>query len=483
MKNLETAEIAALQVLLAEDERTIAVTLRDALESAGHAVTALADGRQALEALAKRAFDVVVTDVRMPGASGLDVLKAARAQNPPCEVLVITGYGTIEQAVEAMRLGAFSYLQKPFLNEAVVSMVGEIDRRRNLEIENRRLAGDLAKRPAGDELIAGSPAMAEVFKRIDAVAKSDVSVLIVGESGTGKERIARAVHNKSKRASMPFVPLSCAALAETLLESELFGHEKGAFTDAHREKRGRFELAQGGTIFLDDVDDLALSTQVKLLRVLQERTLERLGSEKSIRVDVRVIAATKVPLDRRVREGRFREDLYYRLNVVPIVVPPLREREGDVRRLTDHFLSKYDTGRRTGSERRFQIYEEDYAWLEKYSWPGNVRELEHAVQRAIALAPENATYLRREHLVPMSSEYRSALEPPEKVSSLREVLNAAERGHLERVLKLTLGRRLQAADLLGISRKVLWEKIRDHGIDTTFGKSPGQAGEPEDEEP
>jgi DNA-binding NtrC family response regulator len=466
-----------VDILLAEDEPTILVTLRDALVAAGHRVSLARDGRTALQALAARPFDAVVTDVRMPGASGLEVLKAARGMSPPAEVLVITAHGTIEQAVEAMAKGAFSYLPKPFLNEAVVSLLGEIDRRRGLEAENRRLAGDLARRPPSEALLADSPQMKEALARVDSVARTDVSVLVIGESGTGKERVARLLHASSLRAGFPFVPLSCAALPETLLESELFGHERGAFTDAHREKRGRFELASGGTIFLDDVDDLALTTQVKLLRVLQERTIERLGGEKPIRVDVRVVAAAKVPLERRVREGRFRDDLFYRLNVVPVPIPPLREREGDVRRLALHFVERY------GGGRRYTIREEDLAWMERYSWPGNVRELEHAIQRAIALSPENATVLRREHLVPVSAEYRSALEPQAPVTLLRDVLREAERAHIESVLRLTRGRRLQAADLLGISRKVLWEKVRDHGIDANLGRGPGAPSEPEDGEP
>jgi DNA-binding NtrC family response regulator len=459
-----------VEILLAEDERSIAVTLRDALEGAGHRVEAVRDGKAALQSFAQRNFDVVVTDVRMPGASGIEVLKAARAQKPPAEVLVITGYGTIEQAVEAMRLGAFSYLQKPFLNEAVVNVIAEINKRRGLEIENKRLASGLSADPPSDVFIGESPTILDVKKRIALVAKSDVSVLIVGESGTGKERVARAIHAQSPRAAQPFVPLSCAALSDTLLESELFGHEKGAFTDAHREKRGRFELADGGTIFLDDVDDLALATQVKLLRVLQERTVERLGSEKSIHIDVRVVAATKVPLEKRVREGRFREDLYYRLNVVPLQVPPLRERAGDIARLSQYFLQKYSRGKET------KIRDDDLTWLERYSWPGNVRELEHAIQRAIALLAENATHLRREHLVPFSADYRSALEPQESVLPLRDVVRDSERAHIERVLRLTKGHRVQAADLLGISRKVLWEKIKELGIED--GAARGAAEEP-----
>lgn len=461
-----------MDILLAEDERTIAVTLTDALEAASHRVTAVRDGKAALEALQSRTFDVVITDIRMPGASGIDVLKLARSRHPAPEVLVVTGYGTIEGAVEAMGLGAMSYLQKPFLNEAVVQLVSEIDKRKNLEVENRRLAGDLASRPPGGvDFVAHSNAMREVLRRVDAVAKNDVSVLIIGESGTGKERIARMIHERSARSENRFVPLSCAALAETLLESELFGHERGAFTDAHKEKRGRFELASGGTIFLDDIDDIPVTTQVKLLRVLQERQIERLGSEKAIRVDVRVVAATKVPLEKRVREGRFREDLYYRLNVVPVELPPLRDREGDIRRLSSHFIDIYSKGR------HYEIRDEDMVWMERFSWPGNVRELEHAIHRAIALAPEHSIYLKREHLVPLSADYRSAFEPREKVTLLKEVMRDAEKAHIARVLKLTQGRRLQAADLLGISRKVLWEKIRDHGIELHLGR--GSDGKPD----
>ncbi|MBI3818020.1 MAG: sigma-54-dependent Fis family transcriptional regulator [Planctomycetes bacterium] len=460
-----------MDVLLAEDEKTIAVTLRDALLGAGHHVESARDGKVALDFLGRRNFDVVITDLRMPGANGMDVLKSARQKMPAPEVLVITGYGTIEGAVEAMKLGAISYLQKPFPNEAVIHLLSEIDRRRGLESENRRLASDMSSRPPSNIFIADSPSMKEVLRRIDAVARNDVSVLIVGESGTGKECVARMIHQKSAREQARFVPLSCAALAETLLESELFGHERGAFTDAHKEKRGRFEIANGGTIFLDDVDDLALSTQVKLLRVLQERTIERLGGERTLKVDVRVLAASKVPLDRRVREGRFREDLYYRLNVVPIVIPPLRERPGDVRRLAAHFLQTY------GGGRKYEVHEEDIVWMERYSWPGNVRELEHAVHRAIALAPENATFLKREHLVPLSPDYRSALEPQEEVTQLKDVLRSTEKSHIERILKLTQGKRLQTADLLGISRKVLWEKIRDYGIVTNNAHEHGE--EPE----
>jgi DNA-binding NtrC family response regulator len=306
-----------------------------------------------------------------------------------------------------------------------------------------------------------------VFKRIATVAPTDATVLIEGESGTGKERVARALHERSARARGPFVAISCAALPETLLEAELFGHEKGAFTDAHRERKGRFELAQGGTLFLDDIDDMPLSVQVKLLRVLQERTFERLGSEESRKLDIRVVAATKKPLKDLVREGRFREDLFYRVHVVPVRIPPLRERGGDVPLLLQHMVERHGKGR------PYRVSGPTQNLLERYPWPGNVRELENAVQRAIALAGD-ALELRKEHLLPLDTRWRGATEPADEVRPLREVLRETEVAHVRRALESTGGHRTQTAELLGISRKVLWEKLRDFGIDS------GSEAEPED---
>ncbi|MEC7726409.1 MAG: sigma-54 dependent transcriptional regulator, partial [Planctomycetota bacterium] len=278
-----------------------------------------------------------------------------------------------------------------------------------------------------------------------------------GESGTGKERIARAIHNLSNRKERAFVALSCGALPDTLLETELFGHEKGAFTDAGRQRRGRFEVADGGTIFLDDIDDMPMSVQVKLLRVLQEREFERVGGEDLVHVDIRVVAATKVPLLDHVREGRFREDLYYRLNVVPVQLPGLRDRDGDVPLLVRHFIDKL------GGGRAFTVKTDVLEAMSAYSWPGNVRELENRCAQAIALSG-GAKILKKEHLLPVDKSRRAALEPPEKMQSLREVLVQAERAHLEHVLRGVGGHRTKAASVLGISRKVLWEKLKDYGI-------------------
>ncbi len=448
-----------MRVLLVEDEISIAVTLRDDLEEAGHLVEHTADGQQAIDILQQQAFDCVITDVRLPSKDGLQVLQAAKRARPDTEVLMMTGYATVEQAVEAMRLGADDYIQKPFLNAHVLDRLARIGRVRALIQENALLRQELdGGRGSLPGVIGNSRAMDTVIKTVRTVAQNDASVLIEGESGTGKERIARAIHTLSHRKDKPFVALSCGALPDTLLETELFGHEKGAFTDAQKLRRGRFEIASGGTIFLDDIDDMPLSVQVKLLRVLQEREFERVGGEQLIKVDIRVVSATKVPLMDLVRQQRFREDLFYRLNVVPVRLPPLRERDGDVALLAQHFVEKLGAGR------HYTIKTDVLESMLGYSWPGNVRELENHVAQAIAMAG-GATVLKREHLLPVDKTRRAALEPPTQLQSLREIMVNAEREHLKVVLKAVGGHRTKAASVLGISRKVLWEKLRDYGIE------------------
>ena len=457
-----------MRVLLADDEPTIAVTLRDALEAAGHEVLYAADTAAAIALIEKESPEVVLTDMRMPGAGGMTVLERSVALDPRRPVVVITGYASVDQAVEAMRLGAANYVQKPFRNEAIVSMVDTFARLAALEAENASLRAQLSGREGGagfEGVVGASEAMRAVFERVRTVAPTDATALIQGESGTGKERIAHALHDLSARAAGPFVALSCAALPETLLEAELFGFEKGAFTDARKERRGRFELAHGGTLFLDDIDDMPLSVQVKLLRVLQERSFERLGGEQTLEVDVRFVAATKVGLRELVREGRFREDLYYRVHVVPVQLPPLRDRKGDVPLLVTHLV------RRHGKGRAYAVPRSAMAMLERYPWPGNVRELENAVQRAIALAGEKKE-LALEDLLPLDPRWRGAAEVHDGVRPLREVLREAEVAHIERALQATGGHRSQTAEMLGISRKVLWEKLRDFGI-----HAPGEAEE------
>ncbi|MEE9126305.1 MAG: sigma-54 dependent transcriptional regulator [Planctomycetota bacterium] len=447
-----------MKVLLVEDEETIAVTLSDDLCAAGHEVRHTPDGKEALQILKAQVFDCVITDVRLPGADGMQVLRAAKEARPETEVLVMTAFATVETAVEAMRSGADDYVQKPFMNDAVLERLKRISRYRALLEENRQLKEDLRGNRGLPGIIGRSRLMQDVCKVVRTVAGTDASVLIQGESGTGKECIAQAVHALSRRAEHPFVALSCGALPDTLLETELFGHERGAFTDAARQRRGRFELANKGTIFLDDIDDMPMPTQVKLLRVLQEREFERVGGEKTIQVDIRVVSATKKSLLDLVRDAKFREDLYYRLNVVPIKLPPLRDREGDVPLLVQHFV------RKLGESRRYSVKTDVLEAMSNYPWPGNVRELENHVAQAIAMAGTSKV-LKKEHLLPVDKTRRAALEPPMELQSLREATVATEREHLEKVLKAVGGHRTKAASVLGISRKVLLEKLKDYGIE------------------
>jgi len=446
-----------LRILLVEDEVTIFVTLRDALTDAGHEVLGATETDSALALLEEGSPELVLTDVRLPGAGGLAVLERALALDPARPVLVMTGYATVEDAVEAMRLGAVDYVQKPFQNEAIVRRVEAFGAARSLREENARLRGELTRVRGFDGIIGQSEAMRAVFERVRSVADSEATVLLQGESGTGKERFARAVHDHSPRREGPFVPLSCAALPEGLLEAELFGHEKGAFTDARGQRRGRFELASGGTLFLDDIDDMPLPTQVKLLRALQEREFERVGGETAVRVDIRVVVATKVDLRELVAEGRFRDDLYWRIHVVPVLLPALRERAGDVPLLVQHLLERH------GGGRAHTVPRSTMTLLERYPWPGNVRELENAVQRAIALCGSDGV-LASDDLLPADPRWRGAAQVPQAIRPLRDVLREHEREHLAHALEWTGGHRQQTAELLGISRKVLWEKLKDHGL-------------------
>ena len=445
-----------IEVLLVDDEETIRVTLHDDLVAAGHRVTAVANGSDALHLIESRVFDAVVSDIRMPGVEGTELLARVMQLRPATAVILMTGYGTIESAVEALRAGAYHYVVKPFLNDDIVAHVKRIGEIKALAEDNARLREKMEREGFGT-IVGRSRVMQEVVKTVKTVAKSDASVLIEGESGSGKEVIARAIHDAGPRAKGPFVPLSCASLPETLIAAELFGHEAGSFTDAKKLRRGRFELAGGGTLFLDDIDDLKLEVQVKLLRAIETRKIERVGSERLIDVDIRLVCATKKELRKLVEAGEFREDLYFRLNVVNMKLPPLRDRPEDVPMLAEHFLRAH------GGGRPYEIKPEVMEELIKYPWPGNVRELRHAIERAIALAGESR-FLKREHLIQPSDEFRSGARISTRVPTLKEVVEDAEKEHLKNVLKLTRGHRAQAAKLCGITRKNLWEKLRDYGL-------------------
>lgn len=447
-----------MEILLVEDERSLAIPLGDALRDSGHKVTVLHEGAAALAWLSEQRCDLVITDVRLPGADGIQVLQRARQQDPPADVLVMTGYATVEQAVEAMNFGAVSYLQKPFPVEALQTQVERTAKVRHMQAELQRLlAGD--SRAAREDLgLTGTSAvMEDVRQRVRAAARSDATALISGESGTGKERVARALHKNSNRADEPFVAISCAAVPETLLEGELFGFKKGAFTGAEEDHAGRFEHAARGTLLLDDVDDLPLEAQAALLRALQEREFVPLGSQKAIPLQARVVAATKTDLVEEVRLGRFREDLYYRLAVIPLRLPTLRERLEDLPVLVATFLQTRDP------EQRFQVPPETLKRLCEHDWPGNVRELENAVTRALALAG-HARYLKPEHFLPGGPLAANSLRSDDIVP-LKETVRRAEREAIRSALAVTGGRRAEAANLLGISRKALWQKAKELGLE------------------
>jgi DNA-binding NtrC family response regulator len=449
-----------MNVLLADDEHTIAITLRDDLEEAGHDVVVAEDGKKAERELQGRHFDLLITDIRMPGMDGISLLKAAKGIDGNIEVIVITGHGTIETAVEAIRHGAYDYVLKPFLNEDILRRVSTLSEFRKLKSEVKSLRSQVGVDRARALLVGQSVAMRKVLDLVRTIAESDEDVLITGETGTGKELVAKMTHELSPRGDGPFVVLSCSGFPQTLLEDEIFGHEKGAFTDARNRKLGRFERANGGVLFLDDIDDVPIETQVKLLRVLQERNLERLGGEKTIPLDVRVIVASKLDLLGAVEDGEFREDLFHRINVIPIHLPPLRERVGDVPLLVDHFIQIYAKGR------IFRMAQETRDDLARHAWPGNVRELENAVRRAIAMAG-GGDELLSEHLViagPKVRREEAAEEAGPVERALREVVREAEGRHIRRVLKHTGGHRANAAKILGISRKNLWEKMRELDI-------------------
>ncbi len=438
------------QILIVDDQEGVRSFLAGALEEEGHEIIQAADGRAALVELARRQFDVILTDLKMPGADGLAVLKQARAADPDVQVIVLTAHGTVQSAVDAMKLGAFDYLEKPLGSPAELRLV--VGR----AVERRQLLGfrEAATRGVRErKLTWGAPAMAAVVDAITRVARTPATVLLLGESGVGKEVAARAVHERSERSGGPFVAVNCAALSATLLESELFGHEKGAFTGAAAQRRGRVEHAAGGTFFLDEIGDLHLDLQAKLLRVLQERSFERLGGNRTITVDVRWIAATNRDLEAMVADGSFRPDLYHRLAVFPVRIPPLRERREDVLPLARALLA--DIAAELGRP-ILRLDEDAERALAAAAWPGNIRQLRNVLERAAILG--DGPVLGAQHLPAAGAPELAA----EAVSPLQ--LDELERDAIVRALASTAGNRRKAATALGIGLRTLYEKLKRYGI-------------------
>jgi DNA-binding NtrC family response regulator len=441
------------KILVVEDDDLMQGMLKDALGPMGHELVLAADGVEAWETFGQGGFDLVLADYKLPRMDGIQLLKKIKAARPDAIVILMTAYGTVESAVEAMKSGAYDFITKPFLSEEIVHLVRKGMEFLELKRENVRLRQTLEERVALGSIIGKSRPMQELFRLIEVVAPMQSTVLIQGESGTGKERVADAIHHLSPRRNKPLIKVSCAALPETLLESELFGHEKGAFTDAATRKIGRFELADKGSLFLDDIDDLNPNVQVKLLRVLQEKELERVGGVQTIKIDVRMIAATKSDLQEKIKKGRFRSDLFYRLNVVPMLLPPLRERKEDIPLLVGHFLKKFNGM----MKKDVVLSDEVLSRFMKYNWPGNIRELENLIERLVTVT---VTKTVRGEDLPQVFRETVRWSP----SLLKNVVMESEKEHILRVLDLTGGKKKEAAGLLGITPKTLWQKLKEYKL-------------------
>jgi two-component system, NtrC family, response regulator AtoC len=454
-------------ILIADDDQSIRSLLTTFLDSEGFRTDEVKTGRDVIPAINKHRPDVVIMDVRMPGMTGLEVLdQMKRLHIDDVPVLTMTAYGTSNIAIEAIQRGAYDYVTKPFeLDDLLITLRRTIDHR---NLARRVRAVDETIRDPLDNIIGNTPAMQHVYKTIGRVARTEATILIVGESGSGKELVAGALHLNSHRRLGPYIKVPCASLTETLLESELFGHEAGSFTSAVKTRKGRFEMADKGTIFLDEIGEMSLNTQKKFLRVLQEREFERVGSNTPIKVDTRVVAATNRDLGEEVAKGNFREDLYYRLNVIAIDLPPLRDKMEDVPILTEHFLQKYRSDSPDNSPR---ISEEALERLMEYHWPGNVRELENTIHRGIILA--RGSVITPQHIVFTGAPGKRGGEIDEDIADkiaggvlLKEIVAETERQAIEAALRQADGNRSQAAKQLGINRGLLYSKIKEHKIAT-----------------
>ncbi len=464
------------RILIVEDKESLREVLSKTLRSEGYAVDDSSNGEDAISLLERRGYDLILTDLKLPAADGHEVLKAAMESDSSTPVIVMTAYGTIEDAVQAMKEGAFDYIAKPVDTDHLLLLIERGIRQKNLLKENIILKEEFSEKLGLPRIVGEDPKIKEVESQIKKIAPTDVTVLLLGESGTGKELFARAVHFLSARKEMPFVPINCAAIPETLIENELFGHEKGAYTGAYSSKMGKFEMAHRGTIFLDEIGDLSHSVQVKLLRVIETKVFERVGGTRSIEVDARIVTATNKNLKKAIDEGRFRDDLYYRICTVPVHIPPLRERRSDIPLLARHFIEKVSRGLR---RKNLRISDEALHVLEAYHWPGNIRELENCIERA-AIISEGDT-IQPKHLnlqlIPSNEEkegqsrearqdMRSYFEAFSNISeskSIREAREAgadlAEKMRIEEALRVANGDTHQASKILGIPEKELAQKI------------------------
>ncbi len=448
-------------ILVVDDKDSMRNVIRETLIEEGHRVDAAGNGRKALDLIQNKSYDVVVTDLKMPDVDGMKVLEEVKNTDSDTSVIVMTAYGTIEDAVAAMKKGAFDFITKPFDTDYLCVLVKRAMETRRLMAENSLLREELFAQEGFKDIIGKNPRMVEICKLVQKVAKSDAAVLLNGETGTSKELFAKSIHLLSPRKDKPFVTLNCAAIPHELLENELFGSEKGAFTDAHDRKIGKFEIADTGTIFLDEIGDMDISLQAKLLRVLQQKNFERLGGTKSIEVDVRVIAATNMDLTEQIKAKKFREDLYYRISVFPILIPPLRERPDDIRELAEYFLARQARKKKVKAR---SFSRDAISLLEKYHWPGNVRELENTIERAVILA--EGKKITPEHLaIRIRSTDEIRLREGAGLKEIGAHAQArAEKAAILRVLKEVRNNKRKAAKILKIDYTTLFDKIKKYKI-------------------
>ncbi len=449
------------RILVVDDEENLRLVLRTLLTRQGYQVETAASGEEALKLVDSFGPDFVLTDVRMPKMGGLDLLSTLRAKRNEATVIVMSAYGNTDLALEAMKAGAYDYIQKPFRQDEVVLTLLKAEEREQLRRENRALRDEVLKEHKFEEFVAKSPSMQLIFRTIAKIADYKTTVLVNGESGVGKELVARAVHRQSNRRAEPFVVVNCGAIPENLLESELFGHKRGSFTDAIADRRGLFEEADRGTLFLDEIGELPLALQVKLLRVLEDEKIRRVGETRDLQVDVRIIAATHRDLQQEAKAGRFREDLFYRLNVLPILVPPLRDRREDIPLLIDHFVAR--NNKRLGTNVQ-GLDTETRRLLYEYSWPGNVRELENTIERAMVLTEGDRIFAPD-----LPDRIREARDPVQVQLqtgelSVKKTMRAVEEILIRRALQKTRGNRTRAAEVLEISHRALLYKIKDYLI-------------------